>query len=127
MNEAIERGARAAARRMTTPTSGTLPEDVEAALATHHGTRPPDQYLDPTAVAGLIVSIATMAWTVYNDLRSRGAADPTTDAVTRRVRQQLDRDDIPVPQLDPAERDRIIDITVEETLDAAHDQDPENP
>jgi hypothetical protein len=125
MNDAIERGSRAAAQRLTTPARASLPADVEVALATHNSARGPDQYTDPAALGGLIVSIATLAWTVYNDIRSRSAASPTTDAVSRHVRRQLDQADTDAPQLDPAERDRVIDITVEETLNAT--QDPENP
>lgn len=125
MNDAIERGSRAAAQCLTTPARASLADDVEVALATHDSARGPDQYTDPVALGGLIVSIATLAWTVYNDIRSRSAAAPTTDTVARHVRRQLDQADTDTPQLDPAERDRIIDITIEETLTATHT--PENP
>jgi hypothetical protein len=124
MNDTIAQGSRAAAQRLSTPAHASLAEDVEFALATQDTAGGPDQYTDPAALGGLIVSVATLAWTVYNDIRSRGAA-PTADTVTRRVRHQLDQTDTVAPELGPAERDRIIDVTVGETLNAAQDQ--ENP
>ncbi|MGW0538603.1 hypothetical protein [Streptomyces sp. NPDC003032] len=125
MNNAIKQGARTAARRLTTPAHPVLAEDVEAALHTRQTAQEPDQYTDPVALSGLIVSIATLAWTIYNDIRGRSAAGPNADAVSRRIRLQLDDADTPAPQLDPTERDRIIDITVEETLNAAQHRNSE--
>ncbi|MFJ2650397.1 hypothetical protein ACIO1C_27210 [Streptomyces sp. NPDC087420] len=126
MTDFIEQGARAAAQRLTTAHNPELTDDVEVALAAREATHGPDQYSDPVAISGLVVSVATFAWAVYNDIRSRSAS-ATTDAVARRVRQRLNQAEAtPAPQLDPAERDRIIDITVEETLNAARDQNPES-
>ncbi|MEU6854156.1 hypothetical protein ABZ901_30035 [Actinacidiphila alni] len=118
MDDAIEKAARAAAQRLTGPTYPTLAEDVEEALAAEGVGRAPGQYVDPTALGGLIVGISTLAWTVYNDIRSRGAGEPDVDAIARRVRQQLQQEGAPAPELEPAERDRIIDVTVEETVNA---------
>ncbi|MEW2519705.1 hypothetical protein [Actinacidiphila alni] len=119
MDDAIEKAARAAAQRLTGPTYPTLAEDVEEALAAEGVRRAPGQYVDPTALGGLIVGISTLAWTVYNDIRSRGAGEPDVDAIARRVRQQLQQqEDTPAPELEPAERDRIVDVTVEETVNA---------
>lgn len=127
MNSPVELGARAAARRLTTPTRPELAHDVEVALHTRETSPRPDLYADPTALGGLIVSIATLAWTVYGDIRARTGTPASTDAVTRRVRHQLDEPDTDTPELDPAERDRIIDVTVEETLDATRQQDTQPP
>jgi hypothetical protein len=77
------------------------------------------------ALGGLVVSAATLAWTVYNDIRSRGAATPDIEAIARRVRRELDQDGTPAPRLDPAQRDRIVGVTVEETLNAAEDREPD--
>lgn len=132
MPDPIEAGARAAARRLAVPARPELAEEVEAALygrgAGLPAERRPARYGDPTAVGSLVVSVATLAWTVHNDLKSRGAAAPPPEAVARRVRQRLDQADTPEPSLDPGERDRIIDVTVEETLDAVPDErEPRQP
>ncbi|MFI6530278.1 hypothetical protein [Streptomyces uncialis] len=119
----MSRGRRAAALRLTTAAYPGLADEVEAALHTCGSAQRPDQYTDPVGVAGLIVSIATFAWT---DIRSRTGNTPAPDTVSRPVRQELDRADTE-PQTGPAERDRIIDITVEVTLDIVRDQDTDQP
>ncbi|SFE81627.1 hypothetical protein SAMN05216251_105299 [Actinacidiphila alni] len=118
MDDAIEKAARAAAQRLTGPTYPTLAEDVEEALAVRGATTAPGQYFNPTELGGLIVAIANTAWMIYHDIRSRGAGEPDVDAIARRVRQQLQQEGRAVPELEPAERDRIIDVTVEETVNA---------
>ncbi|MFE1477596.1 hypothetical protein ACFW6N_27580 [Streptomyces cyaneofuscatus] len=123
MSDPIEQGARAAAQRLTTPAYANLAHEVEVALHSRGADRRPGQYTDPVGLAGLIVSIATLAWTVYNDIRSRNSAAPAPDTVVRRVRLELDQADTPAPPLAPADRDRIIAATVEETLRAAPEPD----
>ncbi|MET7687878.1 hypothetical protein ABZT06_07835 [Streptomyces sp. NPDC005483] len=127
MHDVIEQAARAAAQRLISPQHPTLAEDVEEALATEGAAKAPGQYLDPTALGGLIVTIANTAWMIYNDIRSRSSAAPDLDAITRRVRQQLQQTEAPAPSLDSAERERIINTTVEETLTATRDQTSQNP
>ncbi|MFJ1595542.1 tetratricopeptide repeat protein [Streptomyces sp. NPDC088261] len=128
MIDVIEQGALAAAHRLAARHHPDLTDDVEAALATRDTAREPDQYSDPVAIGSLVVSVASLVWMVYNDIRGRSAAaSATPDAVARRVRQRLAQVEAaatPAPPLDPAERDRIIDITVEETLNAARAQNP---
>ncbi|MFF2540196.1 hypothetical protein [Streptomyces cyaneofuscatus] len=121
MSDPIEQGARAAAQRLAAPAYANLAHEVEVALHSRGTNRRPGQYTDPVALSGLIVSIATLAWTVYNDIRSRSSAAPapTPDTVARRVRLELERADAPAPPLAPADRDHIIATTVEETLRAA--------
>ncbi|WP_073952273.1 hypothetical protein [Streptomyces kebangsaanensis] len=118
MTHPVETAARAAARRLAPPHGRTLATDVEAALHTRDMAHRPDQYLDPISLGSLIVSIATLAWTIYHDSTKDGAAPPPA-VITRRVRVQLDRTDGPRPTLDPAEQERIIEVIVEETLNAA--------
>jgi hypothetical protein len=125
MSTPVEAGARAAARRLTTPHTPTLTTDVEAALHTGETASRPDQYLDLISLGALIVSIATLAWTIYNDLKKDGNT-PHQNVITRRVRVQLNRTDTQLAALSPAEQDRYIDITVEETLNATHPDEP-NP
>ncbi|MEV6112390.1 hypothetical protein AB0L59_07640 [Streptomyces sp. NPDC052109] len=118
MSSPVEAGARAAARRLDTPHTSTLAADVEVALNTQEAGRRPDQYFDPISLGAFIVSIATLAWTIYNDLRKDGVA-PQREVITRRIRVQFNRDDSQLAALSSAEHDRYIDITVEETLNAA--------
>ena len=115
MADPIELGARAAAHRLTTPHTPTLTTDVEAALYTRETTTRPDQYLDPISLGALIVSVASLTWTVYNDLRKK-TPTPHRDVISRHVRVQLDQTETPQPPLSATDRDRYIDITIEETL-----------
>ncbi|QLE75157.1 hypothetical protein FGW37_29310 [Streptomyces rectiverticillatus] len=130
------RGARAAARRMTAAHGAHLEAQVEAALhvrgagtgreagpGTGQGTGPgggagSGQYLDvdPFALGSLIVSVASLAWTIYQDLRTR-APSPSRSVIARRVRIELPADGRTAPE----ERDRIIDIVVEEVTRDAED------
>ncbi|WP_406343965.1 hypothetical protein [Streptomyces sp. NBC_00648] len=119
----VELGVRAAARRLAPQTYPGLPDDVEAALYARGAATRPDQYTDIASLGALIVSIGTLAWTVYNDLKSRAAAAPRREVTVRHVQDRLVRDDALPPALGPAERDRIIVVTVDEILDAAARQE----
>jgi hypothetical protein len=88
--------------------------DVEAALHARGSTRHPQQYLDPISLASLIVSVATLAWTVYTDLKNK-TPNPSPTVVARTIRVRLSNDS----ELDPAQRDRIIEVVVDETFQAA--------
>ncbi|MEV6974055.1 hypothetical protein [Kitasatospora sp. NPDC093806] len=120
----IEAGARAAALRLTTPRTPTLTADVEAALHARGASTRPDRYLDPVALGSLVVSVATLAWGVYRDLR-RQTPEPGREVVTRTVRIRLERADTPPLPLTAEERDRIIEVTVAETLDATLPEEDE--
>lgn len=87
---------------------------MEAALHTGGATQRPEQYLDPISLAGLIVSVAGLAWTIYNDLRTK-TPEPSPAVVDRTIRVQLSD----VGELDSTQRDRIIEIVVEETIQTA--------
>jgi hypothetical protein len=114
MTDPVEAAARAAAVRLVDDTIPTLPADVERALASRDRPQNPDQYFDPISLGALIVSVASLAWTVYKDLRKK-TPSPSPDVVARTVRVQLDN-----PQeLDSQRRDQIINITVQETIKAA--------
>lgn len=109
--EPIEQSARAAAKRLAGEFGEQLPIDVEAALQASGTSQRPERYLDPISLGGLIVSIATLAWTVYKDLK-KTTPKPSQDVIARTIRVRL-RDDT---ELEPAQRDRIIDVVIEETL-----------
>ncbi|WP_367130743.1 hypothetical protein [Saccharothrix sp. HUAS TT1] len=105
----VERAALAAADRLAPGHGPRLRADVLAAL--HAPDRAPDRYLDPIALASLIVSAATLAWTVFQDLRAK-TPDPKPEVVARRVRLELTADDV-----SPQQRDEVIEIVVEEITD----------
>lgn len=103
--------ARAAARRLAPALGERIEVEVEAAL---HAQEQPQQYCDPISLGGLLVSVATLAWTVYADLRSK-APQPSAEIVARTVRVQL-RDEGAIA---PEQRDRVIEVVVDEVLRTA--------
>jgi hypothetical protein len=115
MTDPVEHAARAAATQLAADFGPALPTQVEAALSARRSTHNPDRYLDPISLGALIVSIATLAWTVYIDLTKK-TPTPSTDVMARAVRVRLHD----TTDLDPATRDRIIDILVTETARAAN-------
>ena len=117
MTEPIATIARTTAHQLTDRYGPHLPTDVDAAL--HHTDGRPRQYVDPVAIGSLIVSIATLAWQIYQDLK-KTAPEPKPHVITRTIRLQLSTTDI-----EPADRDHIIDAVVTETLHAA--QTPHHP
>jgi hypothetical protein len=116
--------ARRAAERLAGEIDPRLPIDVEAEL--HGTTAQPERYLDPVSVAGLVVSIASLAWTIGKDLRAH-KTKPTAALVARRIRITLDAGN--TTDLPAATRDRVIDVVIDEALTALpppHD-DPTPP
>jgi hypothetical protein len=107
--------ARAAARRLAPEPGASLTADVEAALHHQHA-GPPQRYLDPVSLGALIVSIATLAWTIYTDLRTR-TPHPSPQVIARRIRIEL-HDPTPI---ETKERDHVIDVVVTETIHAIDD------
>jgi hypothetical protein len=114
-NGPVARGARAAAQRLAPGPGGSLTADVEAALHSQNAGHP-EQYLDPISLGALIVSTASLAWTIYTDLKTK-TQRPAPQVIARRVRIEL-ADRAPI---EPTERDRIIDVVVAETIQAIDD------
>ncbi len=118
LSDPVPAGARAAARRLAAELGLRIEVNVAAALHTRGRAPQPAQYFDPISLGGLIVSVATLAWTVYTDLRSR-TPQPSAETVTRAVRVQLRGADAMAPE----QRDHIIEVVVDETLHAARPQE----
>src|SRR6516165_9637861 len=95
MTDPAADAARSAAAILAADLGPSLPAEVEAALAARGAEQRPDRYLDPVSLAGLIVAIATLAWTIYNDQRTR-TPDPPPDSVARQVRITLRDQDTPL-------------------------------
>ena len=104
--------ARSAAQQLEAEGGADLVTEVEAVLATRESPSAPPQYVDPVALASLIVAIASLAWTVYTDLRKR-TAKPSAEVVARTVRvTRRDQGQADAP-------DHIIEIVVTEAIRAA--------
>jgi len=72
----------------------------------------------------VIVAIATLAWTIYNDHRTR-TPDPPPSSIARQVRITLRDQDMPLPP--GAERITEVvatEITRQATPPGSHAQDP---
>jgi hypothetical protein len=112
MNDPVTDIARATAGRVATDRMPTLSQDVEVALLARDGSKRPEGYLvDPVSLGSLIVTIASLAWTIHRDLRNR-TSTPAPDVLARTLRVQLRADGA----ADSPDRDRMIDIVVEETI-----------
>ena len=96
MTDPAADAARAAAAILAPDLGPGLPAEVEAALAARDTRQRPDRYLDPVSLASLIVAIATLAWTIYNDQRTR-TPDPPPGSIARQVRITLRDQDTPLP------------------------------
>ena len=122
MNDPVKIGARSAAERLKAEHGPHLPADVERALHSDETSVRPDRYFDPISLGGLIVSIASLAYTAYVDLKAR-TPNPSTDVIARTIRVKLDD----ISQVDIDQRDRIIAVTVEETVQALARRSDEPP
>jgi hypothetical protein len=110
MTDTAADAARTAAAILAPDLGPHLPAEVEAALAARDTQQRPGQYLDPISLASLIVSIAGLAWTIYNDRRSRTLEPPPPDSIARQVRITLRDQDLSLPP----ETDRITEIIATE-------------
>ncbi|MGO9724434.1 MAG: hypothetical protein ACLPN6_03510 [Streptosporangiaceae bacterium] len=115
-DDPITAAARAAAAQLAPEYGPGLAADVEAALHSQETTQRPSQYLDPISLGSLIVAIATLAWTVYSDLR-KNTPEPSTRVVARRVRTELREHS----STSEPEADRIIEIVVTEIAQTPKD------
>jgi hypothetical protein len=105
--------ARAVATRLADQHGPGLAAEVEAALYARETERRPERYFDPISLGTLIVGVASLVWTIYNDLRKK-TPDPPPDVVQRAVRVELrTRGEKPA--------DQITDIVITEIIRAAGD------
>jgi len=113
MTDHAAEAARSAAVILAPDLGRNLPVEVEAALAARAGDQRPDRFFDVVALGGLIVSVASLAWTVYANLRDRGhGQEPEADSITREVRIKLRERD----ELLPPGTERITEVVVTEII-----------
>jgi hypothetical protein len=117
MTDPIGDAARSAAVILAADLGPNLPAEVEVALAARGAGLRPDRYLDPVSLASLIVSIATLAWTVYND-RHPHTPEPPPSSIVRQIRITLGGQDTPLP---PG-TERITEVIATEIIRQANRQ-----
>ncbi|HWX45141.1 MAG TPA: hypothetical protein VNY52_07435 [Solirubrobacteraceae bacterium] len=119
MPDPVADTAHRAAERLAVELGPELLAEVEAAVQARDAEHSPERYvIDPISLGSLIVATATLAWTVYADLRKR-TPKPAPEVIERTVRVELSRTD----KTNPEQRDRIVEVVVNETLRVAHGQD----
>ncbi len=116
MTDPIAAAARAAAERLAADYSPGLVSEVEAALRARSTSRRPDQYLDIVSVGALIVAIATLAWSVYSELR-KNTPKPSPEVLTRQVQTELREYDSPGTE----DSSHITEIVVTEIIHAVRE------
>ena len=103
--------ARQAAQHLAAKYGADLPMEVEKII---HGGEKPGQYVsigDVAGVAGVIVAVATLAWTIWHDTRS---TSKTLDAETLRREVRLK---LPDPKgVDATTREEIIVTITDEVV-----------
>jgi hypothetical protein len=102
--------ARASATRLA-GNDGSVVSAVERALGARTSSAQPSQYFDPISLGALIVSIASFAWQVYSDRKSRGES-LTHESVARSIRVRIADAGGDVDEA----TSRVIDLVVTETL-----------
>ena len=113
MASPADRIARSAAQRLAQDADlPLLVPEVERHLQAGDGGQIAERYEPITiALAGLLVSVAGLAWTIYTDLRKQ-TPHPDPEVMKRRIRVEVELPE----QVSVADRDRVIAIVVEETL-----------
>jgi hypothetical protein len=117
MTDPITAAARAAAEQLAAEYGPGLAVDVEVALHAQATDQKPGRYLDPVSLGTLIVTIATLAWSIYSDKRKR-TPEPSPDVIARHVRVELRQ----LSDTRQQESDRITEIVVTEIIQAAKEQ-----
>ena len=93
MNHPAADAARSAAAILAPDLGHSQPSQVEVALAARQRA---GRYLDPVSLASLIVAIATLAWTIYNDQRKH-TPNPPADSIERELSITIREQEIVLP------------------------------
>jgi hypothetical protein len=111
----VGKGARNAAKRLEGSYGKQLRLDVEVKL--RDGDSEEYRVIDPVSLGTLVVSVATLAWTIYRDLKNDGGGKPPMVVIINSVRRQLDWEG----DVDTTQHSELIEATVEETIAAAEE------
>jgi hypothetical protein len=115
MFDPVGTSARATAEQLSPHYGPKLSIDVEVALQERENSSGSERFfVDPISLASLIVSIASFAWTVYNDLRKK-KTEPSADDLTKTIRIEFADSKV----ADPAVRDQVAKVVATELVKAA--------
>lgn len=103
----VEKTALATADRV----AGDQQLSIDVLAALHAPAEAQDRYSDLIDLAALVVSVSTLGWTVYWDLRAK-TNEPNTEVLARRIRVELPAGGLVTPE----QRDLVIDAVVEQIL-----------
>jgi hypothetical protein len=110
VTDPVADAARSAAVILAPDLGPNLPAEVEIALAARRASQRPDQYADLMSLASLIVAVATLAWTIYQDLREPTSQPPPVKMIAREIHFTF-RDQ---HTIQPSSIERITDVIVTE-------------
>ena len=115
MPDSPEDVARRSAARLSGEIGASLPAVVERELQAGDEEQPAKyEPASLIALAGLLVSIASLAWTIYRDLKKE-TDKPSSEVLGRRVRVSVE-----LPEGVTAEqRDLMIGVVVEEVVEGS--------
>ncbi len=105
--------ARVSAARLSIEFGEQLPGDAEAVLSARGELDARSRYADPTSLGALIVSVSSLAWTIYHDLKAK-TNPPAREEVERHVRVRIgEAGALAWPQ---EQQDRIVEVVVSEVV-----------
>lgn len=118
----IDTVARRSAARLADIDS-SLPDQVEQALAADPLATPSERIFDPISLGALIVSIASLGWTIYHDTKKdRAAAGLDRAAKIQHLKAQLQDEGADTarrpPELTPQQHARIVDEVSTQIVDS---------
>jgi hypothetical protein len=116
MSDPVEVAARATAAQLAAEYGPAVVAEVDAALHARRRAERPQQFVDPVSLGSLIVAVATLAWTIYADLRKR-TPEPPQEEVQRQVIVELEEQGA----ADHKDAERITAIAVTETIRAVRE------
>jgi hypothetical protein len=117
MSDPVEVTARATAAQLAVEYGPGVVAEVDAALHARRRAERPQQFVDPVSLGSLIVAVATLAWTIYADLRKRTPEPPPQEEVERQVIVELQEQGA----ADRKDAERITAIAVTEAIRAARE------
>jgi hypothetical protein len=115
-DDPIAAAAHAAAGHLMAQYGPGLAAEVESALHARGSEHRPEQYFDPVSLGSLIVSIASLAWTIYISMKKK-TPNPAPDVLARAVRVELRTRDNNATE----SHDQVTDVVVTEIIRAAGD------
>ena len=104
--------ARLAAARLTATLGPDLPAQVDQELNADP-LDPPKRLADPVSLAALLISVASLGWTIWHDLKKDHASSPRSeqaDALAAALAPSSP------PALAPPQRTLLVRVVAEETV-----------